>query len=62
MAQLFSEECIRFVPYESGSVDIATILSQINDLRAEVLEQPHNGEQIEIIDIIEEIIADNLYE
>ena len=62
MAQLFSEECIKYVPYESGLVDIATILSQINDLRAEILEQPNSGEQIGIIDVVEEIIVDNLYE
>lgn len=62
MAKLFSDEYIKYVPYELGSVDIATILSQLNDLKAELIEEPDGERLVGVVEYVEEIMADNLYE
>lgn len=62
MAKLFSDEYIKYVPYELGSVDIATILSQLNDLKSELIDEPDAARLMSVVEDVEEIIADNLYE
>lgn len=62
MANLFSDEYIKYAPYELGSVDIATILSQLNDLKAELINDPDSARLISVVEDVEEIIVDNLYE